>query len=138
MENRRRFVRKRPAVLRTDSSIIWHPSQWETYYETPKNSYCMFRKSVVLSEMPQEGMLRIFADSRYMLWINGQYAARGPARSDPDFQYYDVIDIQPFLKKGKNTIAVLVVYYGYGTGHSISRIPALFVEGSVKDAESQI
>lgn len=137
MGSERRFVRKRPAALTTDACIIWHPSQWETYYETPVNAYCMFRNTFTLSENGIEGVLRVFADSRYMLWINGQYVTRGPARSNPSFQYYDVVDICNFLKRGENTIALLVVYYGYGTGHSISRIPALFVDGSVRDAAGQ-
>lgn len=138
MGNERRFVRTRPAVLITDACIIWHPSQWRTYYETPVNAYCMFRSTFTLPEDPGEGMLRIFADSRYMLWVNGQYVTRGPARSNPGFQYYDTVDIRSCLKRGENTIAFLVVYYGYGTGHSISRIPALFVDGSVRDTAGHV
>jgi len=50
----------------------------------------------------------IFADSRYILWINGQYVDRGPCRFDPQRPEYDTMDISKFLKQGENTIAVLV------------------------------
>ncbi|MCL5019318.1 MAG: alpha-L-rhamnosidase N-terminal domain-containing protein, partial [Patescibacteria group bacterium] len=55
--------------------------------------------------------LRIFADTRYMLWINGSYVERGPCRFDPKLPEYDILDVAQFLNKGKNVIAVLVHHY---------------------------
>lgn len=74
------------------------------------------------------GKLRIFADSKYMVYVNGMYAGRGPCRSDPRWQYVDEIDVSELLRAGRNTMAVMVLYYGYGTGQSIDRIPALVAE----------
>ena len=67
-----------------------------------------------------------------MLFINGMYCTHGPARSNPAYQYYDVPDVVPFLRDGDNTIAVLVLYCGYGTGQSMDRIPALFVDAELQ------
>ncbi len=67
-----------------------------------------FRKQFILTEIPSSAELHIFADARYLLWINGDYVARGPNRFDPKRLEYDTHIITGFLKKGKNTLAILV------------------------------
>lgn len=57
-------------------------------------------------------IINITADSRYYLYINSQYINFGPVRAYPDHYKYDSIDITPFLKKGKNTLNIIVQYYG--------------------------
>ncbi|MFD2332880.1 family 78 glycoside hydrolase catalytic domain [Cohnella sp. GCM10020058] len=112
-----------------DTGIIWHPSETETHYEHPVQSFCRFRKSFVLpADVSAGGKLRIFADSKYIVYVNGVYAGRGPCRSDPRWQYVDELEVGSLLRPGVNTIAVMVLYYGYGTGQSIDRIPALLAE----------
>ncbi|MBM7564063.1 hypothetical protein JOC55_000995 [Paenibacillus sacheonensis] len=111
------------------TGIIWHPDEVETHYEHPVQSYCYFRRSFELPEVgAASGTLRIFADSKYMLYVNGSYAGRGPCRSDPRWQYVDELDVTGLLRPGRNVLAVMVLYYGYGTGQSIDRIPALAAE----------
>ena len=51
----------------------------------------------------------IFADARYILWVNGQYVERGPARFQPNGPEYDAIDLAPQLQAGSNVVALLVV-----------------------------
>ncbi|MDR2673460.1 MAG: family 78 glycoside hydrolase catalytic domain, partial [Opitutaceae bacterium] len=79
-------------------------------------------------------MLRIFADARYRLFVNGGYIARGPARSDPRWQSYDIIDLAARLRAGENLIAVQVLYYGYNTGQHLPRVPCLAAELDLADA----
>lgn len=67
-----------------------------------------FRKEFDIKEMPEQSKMMIFADSRYVLWINGKYVERGPCRFDPKGPEFDLIDIRSFIRKGKNIIAVLV------------------------------
>lgn len=67
-----------------------------------------FRREITCKAEPGETTMKIFADSRYMLWINGSYVLRGPCRFDPKGPQYDELDIKPFLKKGTNLIAILV------------------------------
>jgi alpha-L-rhamnosidase len=130
-----RFLRKKPDHLAWEwlpgTSLIWHPDEVETHYEKPTNSFCRFRKSFDIPEIPVKGELRIFADFRYQLFVNGHYVGRGPCRSDPRWQYYDVINIAPWIRQGRNTISVFVLFLGYGNGQSISRIPALLAEARV-------
>ncbi len=42
-----------------------------------RQAYAAFRKRFELAEVPRAALLHLFADSRYTLWINGQYVDRG-------------------------------------------------------------
>ena len=75
-------------------------------------SRSMFRRTFELQEAPADAPARITADSRYVLWVNGQEVGRGPARSQPFRQRYDSYDLAPYLAVGRNVVAVLVTYYG--------------------------
>jgi alpha-L-rhamnosidase len=50
---------------------------------------------------------RVAAIGRYALFVNGTEVARGPARTNPRMQVYDVVDIGPHLRPGSNAIGVL-------------------------------
>ena len=71
-----------------------------------------FRKTFTVDQVPMRVPARITADSRYLLFVNGQEAFRGPIRSQPRRLTYDMLDLAPYLKPGENTIAIYVVYYG--------------------------
>jgi hypothetical protein len=43
-----------------------------------------FRKTFDLAQTPRLAVLSIFADARYVLWINGEYIDRGPSRFQPN------------------------------------------------------
>ncbi|MFD0669958.1 family 78 glycoside hydrolase catalytic domain [Cohnella sp. GCM10027633] len=112
--------------------LIWDPDEVETHYEHPKNAYCHFRKTFILPEAPIQATIKLFADSRYALYVNGRYVGRGPCRSDPRMPYCDEWDILDELRSGTNVIAVLALHYGYGTGQSVHRIPALIAEADIR------
>lgn len=79
------------------------------------NTWIAFRKDFNLKKVPSEAVAKIGADSKYWLWVNGELAVfegglkRGPSPSD---SYYDEVNLAPFLKKGKNQIAVLLWHFG--------------------------
>src|SRR5687767_11634889 len=75
-------------------------------------SHGLFRKSFTLDQVPASVPARITADSRYLLFVNGQEAFRGPIRSQPRRLYYDLFDLAPYLQTGQNLIAVYVKYFG--------------------------
>ena len=94
----------------------------------PGGWYC-FRNTVKLDKKPKDIQLRIAADSKYWLWINGRLQVRegglkrGP---NPHDTYCDIIDHLPALRKGENTVAVLVWYFGkHGFSHRNSPTPGL-------------
>lgn len=74
--------------------------------------HALFRKTFTLAKLPARAPARITADSRYVLYANGREVFRGPIRSQPRRQYYDLFDLAPYLKVGKNLLAVYVKYYG--------------------------
>ena len=75
-------------------------------------SRSMFRRTFDLETVPAAAPAKITADSRYVLWVNGQEVGRGPIRSQPYRHRYDSYDLAPYLSAGRNIIAVLVTYYG--------------------------
>jgi Bacterial alpha-L-rhamnosidase 6 hairpin glycosidase domain len=76
--------------------------------------YANFRADIDLDIAPTTATLRLSADSRYRLWINGVFAGRGPERSWPSSMAVDEQDVATLLRKGTNHIAVQV----YSPGHS--------------------
>jgi len=81
----------------------------------PRNTWVAFRKEFDLMETPKTALAKIATDTKYWLWLNGEMVvfegglARGPS---PGNSYYDEVDIRAHLKPGKNTIAILVWYWG--------------------------
>jgi alpha-L-rhamnosidase len=82
----------------------------------------LFRKSFVLERVPERAPARITADSRYVLFVNGQEAFRGPVRSQPRRMHYDLLDLAPYLKAGENVVAVYVKYYGTAKSYWIPAV----------------
>ena len=91
------------------SSFVWIASA-----PTGTQTYAVFRKTFECAETPAAGTLHLFADSRYILWINGRYVLRGPCRFDPQAPEFDSVSIAEYLLKGRNSIAVLVHHYHDG------------------------
>ena len=71
-----------------------------------------FRKSAQLNTVPDAHLIRVSADNRYKLFVNGVLVSLGPARSDLSNWNYETVDIAPYLRQGKNTLAAVVWNYG--------------------------
>ena len=76
-------------------------------------AYLDFRRTFTIEQLPSLASLFVTADSRYKLWVNGHFVARGPARCFPHAQAVDKLDIAPYLQSGLNLIAVQVYQPGY-------------------------
>jgi len=76
-----------------------------------RSSYTVFRKTFNLTDF-DAAAIYIFADARYMLWINGQEVLRGPCRFDPKAPSYDSDNVTSCLKEGKNTMVIMVMSHG--------------------------
>ncbi len=101
----------------------------------PANTWMAFRKEINLDKQPKTALAKIAVDSKYWLWINGEMAVfegglkRGPNRLDT---YCDEVDLAKYMKKGDNTIAVLVWYWGKGgSSHNDSRKGGLYFDASI-------
>ncbi|HRR95496.1 MAG TPA: trehalase family glycosidase [Candidatus Ratteibacteria bacterium] len=94
---------------------IWY----DHYGYEDVNVFMLARKSFSLRDIPKTAEINITADSRYKLYVNGEYVCYGPARGFPESYPFDRIDIKRYLKKGENVIAVVVWQWGHGTFQSI-------------------
>lgn len=108
---------------------------WGDGEASPRNEWRCFRKTF---EVPKEGTpsasIRITADSRYVLFVNGTQLGRGPVRSWPFELSYDTYEIGHLLKAGqKNTISVLVMHFGVSTFYYLRGIGGLLLELEYED-----
>ena len=136
------FILMSLLTLQSVSSLLCADNlpQWITAAENQSatNTWLCFRKKITLAKCPTTAPVRIAADSKYWLRINGEMVVfeggvkRGPNPSDT---YYDRIDIAPYLKAGENTIAVLVWYFGKeGFSYNPSGKAALFFDCMINDS----
>ncbi|QZE13937.1 hypothetical protein K4L44_15620 [Halosquirtibacter laminarini] len=117
-------------------------AQWISHpnFKHEANQWYQIRKEVTISKSPKELITKIAADSKYWLYINGELAIfegqlkRGPNHKDT---YFDEVDLAPFMREGKNTIAVLMWYYGReGFSHKDSKKAGFFLDNEKFSTDS--
>lgn len=105
----------------SNTNWIWLPG-WEKEDQTVAH-LARFRRNFTLLEGLSPVKVRISADSRYKLYVNGMLVEVGPCKGDRFIWYYDEVELTPFLTVGENVLAVEVLRYpltGWGN-HSIIR-----------------
>jgi hypothetical protein len=90
---------------------------WNADEENAANGMLLARKDFRLDAVPATARLYITADTRYQLFVNGRFVNRGPARSSPDHQSFDALEIAPYLRSGANQLAVRVLHTGLGRSY---------------------
>ena len=121
-----------PLLDLTPAKWIWYPSQ-----RTLQNSVFLFRKTVHIDATPSSAKGWILADSRYKLYVNGEYVQFGPAPFDPRQPEADPVDITKYLKEGENTIGAEVLYYGTGEGTWPAGKPGFIANIEVNGSDGQ-
>lgn len=71
-----------------------------------------FRKEFTLSTVPEHYWVHVSADNRYILHVNGRYAAEGPGRGDLFHWRFETVDLAPLLHSGENIVAAVVWNFG--------------------------
>lgn len=107
---------------------------WATPDARLQSAFVAFRKCFSLPGAPAQAKLYLFADVRYMLWINGRYVLRGPARFNPKGPEYDSDDVAPFLQTGDNEIVVLVMA-NQSNGKMMHHVPGLTLRLEITGAQ---
>ncbi len=90
---------------------------WNSSESQPRNYRLNARKVFECPAELREAKIHISADSRYRLYVNGEWLGDGPARSFRHLQQFDSYDVEPYLSQGKNVISVIVNHYGESTFH---------------------
>jgi alpha-L-rhamnosidase len=85
---------------------------WIREQETSTNSFILARKIFSLPSLPTKAILYAAAETRYKLYINGEYIGRGSVPSGKGHTYFDNFDVTKYLVAGKNVIAFLVHFSG--------------------------
>lgn len=95
-----------------------------------ENTVGCFVQPFAAPERAAQAKVRITAETRYVLSLNGEEVGRGPGRSWPGVKYVDSYDISPLLLPGENLLSVRVWDYGWSTYQSIAQSPGLWFEVS--------
>jgi hypothetical protein len=83
---------------------LWHwiPG-WIDQAHGEAGRMVVFRRQITLPSVPKQTVIRISADTRYKLLVNGHRVCVGPARGSDRLWFYDTVDLGPFLQVGLHT-----------------------------------
>lgn len=102
-------------------------------YRRFTNTYVFCRTQVTLPAAPATARVRVTADARYRLFVNGETVLDGPARGYPEHWPYDELDLQPWLAEGENVIGILAHCIGDFTFQSeFAGRPGVLLDGAAQ------
>jgi alpha-L-rhamnosidase len=93
-------------------------SKWQAFWiASPTKSakapgVFYFRRELTLASVPAHYWVHVSADNRFLLHVNGRYAAEGPARGDLFHWRFETVDLAPLLHPGENVLAAVVWNFG--------------------------
>jgi alpha-L-rhamnosidase len=91
----------------------WRAS-WVTHPTAPLREPIVlhFRRTLSLPSVPASYLVRVSADNRFILYVNGRRVGEGPARGDLAHWRYERFDLAPLLHAGQNAITATVWNWG--------------------------
>ena len=131
-------------ITRYMTNWIWTPD-W-TADDRLETRIVYFRKRFYLNEVPVSKQIRITADARYKLYVNGYFVQKGPQKPlDLREWFVDTADLAPYLQPGPNVVAAEVLRFpapdhSAGTPNANdsllrTEIPHLYVEDVVPEQQ---
>lgn len=113
-----------PARLTKNWTAFWIASAKE-----PLRQYgvYVFRKTLELPQKPSTFVIHVSADNRYKLYVNEKLISLGPARGDSYYWNFETVDIAPYLRTGKNTVAAKVWNEGDGRPEAQLSVRTAFI-----------
>ncbi len=117
-----------------DSKWIWSGSWGAKEDEVP--TQVLFRREIEIDRAVDTADVKISADSRYKLYVNGVLAEAGPCKGDGQIWFYDQVSIKPYLREGNNVLAAAVLRFPMHPSRGNQSMvgtyfPGLFLEGSI-------
>jgi alpha-L-rhamnosidase len=91
----------------------WKAS-WITHPTAPLREPVVlhFRHTLSVASVPASYIVRVSADNRFILYVNGHRVGDGPARGDLTHWRYERFDLAPFLQVGENLVTATVWNFG--------------------------
>jgi hypothetical protein len=89
-------------------------ASWITHPTAPLREPLVlhFRRTLSLAAVPATYPVRVSADNRFILYVNGHRVGDGPARGDLAHWRYEQFDLAPLLQPGQNLITATVWNFG--------------------------
>jgi len=129
-------------ILALLAGPAWAEGRWITHPSAPASDAqqspiaLQFWREVQLARVPASARIRVSADNRYVLFVNGRRVVAGPARGDLAHWRYRSIDLAPFLRAGRNVLAAEV--WNDGSASALAQISArtgFFLEGETRQLD---
>lgn len=116
------------APARTEWSADW---VWTDAGEQARNAYALFRRRFTAAAA---GTLEIAvtADSCYILFLDGDFICRGPARAHLDYYLYDTVTLE--IAPGPHCLAVLAHHIGEVNATVMTGRPGVLVDAQLRGA----
>ena len=101
-------------ILQADALHHEWNASWITHPTAPLREPLVlhFRRALDLPTVPASYLVRVSADNRFILYVNGTRVGDGPARGDLAHWRYERFDLAPYLKSGHNLITATVWNFG--------------------------
>lgn len=115
----------------------WRAS-WVTHPTAPLREPLVlhFRRTLTLDSIPASYRVRVSADNRFVLYVNGERVGDGPARGDLAHWRYELFDLAPFVHVGKNLVTATVWNWGiFAPVAQMSDRTAFLLESEAKGDE---
>lgn len=107
-------------------------ADWITHPEVhgPEQAVVLFRTQFDLATVPDSFRIDVSADNHFRLFVNGEWVAWGPQLGEITHWRYDRIDLKPWLREGRNTLAVQVINWGHYRMFGLQSVhTALWIQG---------
>ncbi len=120
---------KKTAILncKLDSDTRWI---WTA--DVQANSYIAALGELETEAIPDNAAIKIFADTKYKLYINGRFVNGGPAPFRKPVIMIDEYDVTGFMQKGANSILIVAHFVGSDTKYNSAEKPGILAALTAK------
>ena len=122
------------------TQIDWTGAQWwwpQGLTPAP-HQYADFALDLDLPGAPDQAWIALSSGTWYVLWVNGRWIEHGPTREVAPWHYYDVHDLAPLLRPGRNHLRIRAAHLGLATHWHAPCQAGLLVRGVVVADEREI
>ncbi|HUZ46812.1 MAG TPA: family 78 glycoside hydrolase catalytic domain [Terriglobia bacterium] len=100
---------------------------WPSVNGLEPNYFVYFRRTFNLNAVPtEEVFVKVSARTEYILYVNGHKIGFGPPIADARRYYFDLRNIQPYLRQGSNVMAARVYSLATATEDTL-KVPGGFI-----------